>query len=183
MDVKIIIALLLTILPILSFSLQYYFSKKDNCLKALRNHGAVFYSDWLFVIFNLLFIYSVSLPTFSKFILVFVFSILANIVMHAYWSKMPIEKEGSHMYHIKTRKLLRAGIVHFCFSIIQLALIILFLLSPIKNSLYFYESIVLGLFFLSFIPSSLKIHHGKLLITDLIACILGILTILVKILI
>ena len=181
--IKLLIAVILAILPIISFFLQYNFSKKENCLKAIKKHVTVFYSDWIFVIFNILFVYSVSFTSIGGLILILIFSAIANIAMHIYWSRLPIEEDGSHMYNSKTRKLLNAGKVHFLFSTIETALILTFLFSPTINKFYLYESAILGLYFLSYIPSSLKIHNGRLLISDLITCILGILAILIKLLI
>ncbi len=182
--IKLLIALILVILPILSFTLQYYFSKKAGTLKALRKHGMVFYSDWIFLIFNPLLFYAIPIPSLQNLILFSLFSILVNIWLHFnLWLNVHIkEKKKAHMYDLINKKLSNAGIVHFLFSVVQLTLMLIFLFSPITNSLYFYEAAILCLFFLSIIPSSLRIHDGKLLKSDLFGSIFGVFCILIKLL-
>jgi hypothetical protein len=167
--------LLLTFLPILSYILQYYFSSKVGLLWALKNNGMVSYSDWLFIPFNFLWAFCVSIGLFPILALLGV-SIILNVIMHYYWATLP---EIEHFYNPLNGALLPAGIVHLIFSIIQTALVISFLFFSKKFKQVYFSMFILTLFFLSFIPFSIMIH-GYILLSDLITCVLGLFVLLIK---
>lgn len=176
------ISILLGLLPIISYVFQRYFSKRDKLLNEFKNHGMVSYSDWLFIPFNFVWIYAVSINL-TIFITLLLIAIIANVWLHFdYWLKAHLkENKKTHMYYLSKKRLSSAGKVHLAFSIIQTILIFSLIISPINSFLGYLEMAILGLFFISYIPSSIKIH-GKILPSDGITAFAGVIVVLVKVL-
>lgn len=169
----------LVLLPLISWLLQYKYSKEKGDLKKFKAYMSIYYFDWLFIPFNLLWIYSISVNK-ILFTTSIVSSLIITILIHKFWLNLHIrEKRPMYMYNLKNRKITKAGIVHFIFHFIQLTLVLIFLLSN-NNSLQSYLSLlILSLFFLSTIPGSRK-THGQVKETDSLFLILGILIIILK---
>jgi hypothetical protein len=85
------------------------------------------------------------------------------------------------MFDINSGKIKPAGYIEFLFFTVESVLVVGFIFSTIKSPLVYVESALLGLFFLSCIYGSTKIH-GKVSKSDLIMIFLGILAILGKVL-
>ena len=176
---KIIIGLILAVIPIFSWCIQYYLSSKSGNLELFKNHIATYYLDWIFVIFNLFFAFSF---IFSKniFIYALIFSFIGNILIHIFWFRLHLkEKRPIYMFELKNKKILPAGIWHFFFSFFQLSLVLMFLFSSEDNAASYACLASLVAFFLLTIPSSRKIH-GKVSMTDIPFLIMGSIIILIK---
>lgn len=174
---KIWIALILAFVPVLSWSLSYYFSKKEGKLKFFKNHFTFYYADWLFVLFNFLFVFCTNLNI--LFIPVISVSIVLSILINRIWFKGGINKLEAHMYNWKTRELTKTGHIHFVFMFFQLALILFFIVFSIKNVSSIVSCLILILYFLSY-PKSSKNLHKKFILSDILVCSFGILIVLVK---
>jgi hypothetical protein len=140
---KLIPNLLLSLLPILSWCLQYYFSKKEKLLKIFKKHWTCYYGDWIFLPINFLFIFSIQLDYFIIYFLII--SLISNIIIHKYWINQNKKyKTASHLF--KEGKLKIPGYVHLIFSTIQMTIILsLLFLNPIFP--YYFIQLFLLLFF------------------------------------
>jgi hypothetical protein len=179
---KLFIAVVLGMLPVLSFILQYYFSKREKILNKFKNHFICYYLDWLLVPFGIIWPYVVHVSGGIIF-LALGLSFILSIATHAFWYFLG-KKDGerSYIFDFENRKLTGAGIVHFFFSIIEYAAVGLFLLFSTKSLLSVISGIILIVFILGLIPGSKRIH-GKITLSDALIVILGALIILIKLLI
>ena len=175
---KYIISFLLALLPLFSWTAQYHLSKKDNLLNSFKKHWTCYYGDWIFILINFLFLFSIKItPTFFYLIPV---SILISIFTHKIWrNKNKTKKRNSHFFFNKTNKLNSSGITHLIFSSIQITIIISIFLSPPILSLFFVELILIMLFAILMTYGSYKIHSqiDKL---DLIASVLLVLFVIIR---
>ena len=176
---RLLIAIILGLLPLLSFILQHYFSKKEGRLREFKNHFQCYYLDWLFIPFGIIWIYIVNI-SFNTFLILLGISIILNSITHIYWKFAVIRNnESCHMFGKKIGKIGLSGIVHFFFSTIISALFLGFLFFSVKSSLTYLAGIIIVLFFLGGFISSKKIH-GKIILSDLILIVLGIFVVLIK---
>ena len=158
------ISLLLGVIPLINWSLEYIFSKKNKKLKQFKSHLIARYADILFVLFNFLLLYSI-IFNMNKFLFFLPFLFIFNLFMHSFWSKY--HSKLSHHFMSNSGKIKSAGIVHFIFSIIQTAFILLFLFSKPISSFYYIGLLLLILFgLLSFVFS--RKMHGKFIFSDAI---------------
>jgi hypothetical protein len=158
---------------IINFVLQYYFSKENGRLKQFKNHFAGYYLNWLFLPFNILFIYSVDLNFFSIFI-VLTLSTIATIISHKYWGKKSLKNlEDGPFFKKGTNNLSKSGKVNSIFSVVQLSLIILFMIHNNGSLLSHLLLLPIVIFLLMGLISSKKIH-GRVILSDLLMIIIGI---------
>ncbi len=134
---KYFFVLILTSLPFLSWIGQYYFSKKHSLHESFKKHWTCYRGDWLFVIINVLFLFSVKISV--AILYLFSISILINLYTHYKWGKEnKIGKIVCHFFFRNTDQLNKSGIVHFIFSTIQMTLIIsILILESIRPFIYF----------------------------------------------
>ena len=169
-----LIAVVLALIQPVHFILEYLDSKRNNRFHLLKNHKMDFYLDWIFLPFNFLLVFAVSINLKSLLILILI-SVVLNIAAHFYWIKVHgREKKEVYMFDYKTKKTHFSGYVHIVFSIIEAVLIALFLFSPALSYLYSIGIILLVAFFISTIIHS-KFSHGKINPVDLFfsALVLG----------
>jgi len=178
----IFIALIFAITPLLSKGLQYAFSRQVRKLNLFKKHLIAYYYDLILVPFNFLWIYSVSISM-TLFYWILIFSVIGNVYMHFfYWKEVHYrKKEKSHFYYVDSGKITYAGVVHFLFSIFESILIVSFLLSFKANNFAYMASVLLGLFFLTMIPSSKSIHN-KIEKSDLAFVSIGMFVLIIKVL-
>ncbi len=119
------VAALLAAMPVLSFSLQVWFSSRVDALPLLFRHFTVSYVDWIFVPFNFLVVYAVDWRRGGSLFFTLVLSLVLNVVTHAYWQSSLVENPG-HMFG-NEHTILPAGWVHLCYSTIEASLILAFL--------------------------------------------------------
>jgi hypothetical protein len=167
------IGIILAILPILNFFLTHYFSSKQGKLKFFKKHLTGFYNDWLFVPFNFLFVFVIAFSLKWGIVLFFV-SLIASLLTHKYYAKMITkENNGSHFYDVASKKWTYSGYLHFIFSTIQTALILMFLIFSIKSYLTYIAGAILIVFLSCMLVASKKMH-GKIPTFDLVEVIAGI---------
>lgn len=176
---KFIIAILLALLPFISWIIQYLVSKKNGLINSFKNHWTCYYGDWIFVIINFIFIYSVKVSKFLWYILLA--SFIISIFTHNIWgNKNKSNKSNGHFFYNETNKLNYAGISHLFFSAIQIGIIISILfLKPIIPIIFIELAFVL-LFGIFITYGSYKIH-SKIDKMDLMVSLVLIVIIISKI--
>lgn len=134
---KYFFVLTLTSLPFLSWIGQYYFSKKHSLYESFKKHWTCYRGDWLFVLVNLFFLFSVKLS--FLFVYLLLISFFVNVYTHLKWGKdNKINKLSYHFFLDNTDKLNGSGIIHFIFSTIEMAIIAsIFLLQSAYPFIYF----------------------------------------------
>ena len=176
MDIRVFVSIVLAIFPVVNFVVVNKLSKRKGKISLFRKHFTCFYVDWIFVLFNLLWIYVVEID-FRLILILFLVSLLFNIISHYYWI-MILERGDPPLFGF--RKMSSSGVVHFIFSTAESTLIFVFLVSKVNSLLLFLEGGILILFFLGVIYGSRKIN-GRVLISDLVVGLLGIIITLFKI--
>ena len=162
---NLIIALGLSAIVPINMFFQRYFAKREGRLELFRSHFSCHGIDWLFVIFNFLWIYSVTLNLFWG-ILALGISLVVNFVSHYYLSQAGNGKcVGCHMFDGKKKKILPAGIVHFVFATIELVLLLIFLFADISSVEAYLATFVMLVFFVLVPYGSMKMH-GKVIPYD-----------------
>jgi hypothetical protein len=176
---KLIIAILLALLPFISWIIQYLVSKKNGLINSFKNHWTCYYGDWIFVIINFVFIYSVEIS--NKLWSILLISFIINIFTHSIWgNKNKSNKLDGHFFYNKKNKLNFAGISHLIFSTIQMVIIISILFLKPIIPIIFIELLFVLLFGIVIIYGSYKIH-SKINKIDLIASLILIVLVLSKI--
>jgi len=179
-----LIGFILALIPILSWFIQYFLSKREGKLNLFRKHLSVYYFDWIFVAFNFFWVYVVSF-NFNLMMYSLLISLVATILIHIFWKNLHLkEKKPVYMFDFKKKKITLAGIWHVFYHLIQLFLVILFLISDVSN-VYSYLALFCLLFFFvgaTSSSSSSRSIHGRGSITDIPFLILGFLIIFVKLL-
>lgn len=164
---KFLIAILLASLPLISWMIQYYASKKNGLIKSFKDHWTCYYGDWIFVIINFLFIYSVQISNILWITLLM--SLIINIFTHTTWGNTnKSEKSNGHFFYHQTNKLNYAGISHLIFSTIQMGIIMSIIFLKPVTPFIFIELLFVLLFGIFIIYGSYKIH-SKIDKMDLLA--------------
>ena len=176
---NLVFGIILASLPVLSYFLQKKMSQKNNQLKIFERHWLVRYADWLFVPFNFIFIYVVEF-VFIQAVVILIISVILNIVLHRYWGSLSANSDSCHFYDKNSDKLTVAGYVHFVFSTIETAMVIMFLLYAASNIFTYFGLFLLALIASSFIVNSYKMHHRPLL-TDLGTAVILYVLIIIKV--
>ena len=177
---KLVIGLLLAMLPIISWIAHYNISKKEGNLDLFKRHPTIYYSDWTFVIFNLLWVYSAKILLglhLSLFLILIVFSVIAMIV----WRKIEGEENNKRnlIFEFNKKIFTNTGWVHMAYFLIQGFLIIVFIFSNVKNIFVYLSLIPLLIYFLLGVWASKRIH-SKFVLMDKIYVFVGLLAILGK---
>ena len=114
----------LSVLPVVSFVLQYAMSVGQGTDAQLFRHFTITYIDWVFVPFNAVVVRIIDWRRGVTISLVGAVSVIGNIAGHAAWQYRGID--GGHMISAE-QVVLPAGWVHLGFSIIEGTLILAFL--------------------------------------------------------
>ena len=118
---------LLSLLPPVSFFLQYVLSVQSGSVSHLFQHLTVTYVDWIFIPFNFVVVRVIDWRRGSAIFLIVIVSVIANIAGHAIWQCHGTD--GGHMISPE-QIVLPAGWVHLGFSIIETVLIFTFVFAP-----------------------------------------------------
>ena len=156
----------LSLLPGVSFLLQYTLSVYSGTdLSFFRNY-TVAYLDWLFVPFNLVVVWTIDWRRGGAVLLIVFVSIIANIIAHAIWQYYGID--GGYMITRGTQVVLPAGWAHLGFSIIETTLILAFVFIRIPRwPLTSIATVLALMFFVAAGVSGYLIHHA-FIATDVI---------------
>ena len=96
------------------------------------------------------------------------------------WMNIHIrEKSEAHMFNLSKKKLLPAGWEHFFFSLIEMTLILSLFFLDLRSFFGYFSLFLLSLFFASFFITSKHIHK-RMIISDLVISLFGIVVILIK---
>jgi len=176
---KFLISIILSTLPLISWWSQYLASKRNHVLNSFKKHWTCYYGDWIFVIINILLLYSVNIS--NKIYVFFIISFLINILSHFIWgNKNKVNGEKSHFYDQITNKLNYSGIFHMVFSIVEMTILFtIFFLEP-KLPMIFIELFFVFLFWIFIFYWSKKIH-SKIETIDLIVGFIAITSIILKV--
>ncbi len=175
---KLVLSILLALLPLFVWIIQYFYSKSHNLLKTFRKHWTCYYGDWIFVLVNFFFLYSVSVSEIIY--LLALISIIINLYIHALWGNQ--NKKSiiqCHLYHKGTNKLDLNGYAHLIFSTVEMTIISGIIFLTPKFPIIFIELFILLIFGCFIIIGSYKIH-SRINRIDLLAAIIIWLSVLIK---
>jgi len=172
---RIYFAILLVLIPVLSFTFQYYFSKRENLLKSFKRHFTCYYLDWIFVPFNFCIAFILNLNAILLYC--FLISFIFTLVSHIFWLR---KNNNGHMFNSEKKRISFAGVVHFIFMTFELGLILAFIFVGINNLFTYLCSFVLVIFFFMAIYGSKRIH-GRVAIDDLLFLTIGIVVVVSRI--
>jgi hypothetical protein len=177
---KIFIGILLALLPFISFYLQKGFCAHEHRLRLFRGYPMVFYVDWIFVLFNLFWVFCISFNT-GLWLIVFFVILVGNVTFYNIWARIHVkEKNPIDLYDIKSKRITHAGVVHLIYAQIQACLVFIFIFSSVENIFVYFNSMLLLVYLLGGLRSS-KIIHGKIIAADWFLMGLGILAVFGKI--
>ncbi len=174
-----ILAGILALAPILNFVLVYEFSKKYGTLKHFQNHLACYYLDWLFIPFNILWVFSVNILL-GDFLSILVLSMLGSLAIHYFWITKSLRSgQEGHILDLEKETFSPAGIVHALFTGLVVSLFLSYLIFAFESILSYLAGLIMVAFFVGGFVSSKRIH-GKIIFSDAIFLVLGILAILIR---
>ena len=163
--------LLLSLLPVASFILQYALSVQSNTQAEFFRHFTCAYVDWVFVPFNFVVVRTIDWRRVGALLLIVFVSILVSIIAHADWQYHGTD--GGHMIARGTQTVLPAGWAHLGFSIIETTLILAFVFIRRPRRPFTRIATVLALtFFLAAGISGYAMNHG-FIATDVIMFLSG----------
>lgn len=129
----IITAFIFGMLPTIEGKLQQHFARKDNLTLILRKHWALYHGDYFLAIFNFFVIFTIQFNQ-RDFVVAFITSYILNLIAHKMWSNENFTgKFRSLFYHKRSHRLNNGGKLHFIFSTLETALILIFLMNPITD--------------------------------------------------
>jgi len=163
---------LLSLLPAVSFFLQYVLSVQSGSVSHLFQHFTVTYVDWIFIPFNFVVVRVIDWRRGSVIFLIVIVSVIANIAGHAIWQCHGTD--GGHMISPE-QIVLPAGWVHLAFSIIEAVLIFTFVCARKPSGPF--NTIATALAVLYFVGAGVSgyvMNHG-VIATDAIMVTSGIL--------
>ncbi len=174
---KLLTSILLALVPIVHFSLLYYFANKRRMLASVRGNYALWYTDWLYLPFNALYIYAIAInPILLG--LSFLFSITASLLVHHFLRDRAMRQEGKTLF-VADGKYTTEGHIHFVFSVIEMSLVLNALVSAPISLLYILLFVPVLLYFAAWLFLMKRIH-GRWDGTETTLCIIAILLILAK---
>ncbi len=163
MDKKIFLAILLACIPIVSFLFSYVFSVQSDTLEHFKSTYALYYLDFLFIIFNALLLYAVKINKKALFISLAFSAILLTALNYAYWTFQS-----------------NVGIAHLIFAIIEMSLLITAIFSKTNNkTLYLIMMIPVMIYFLSAFIIELFIYK-PIVILEAIPHLIGLIVVVFR---
>lgn len=175
----VIISIILASLPIISYFLQKISSDFEHRKRYFGKFIPVAYLDWVFVLFNILWIYVT--PVNFYIVPLFMVVLIANTIFSIAWAKVHIkEKNPLDLYDIKKKKLTFAGLIHLIYAQIQATLVLTFFIFS-RASLLTYLGIFFLMIYILSLPISSKFIHKKVILADWILFIIGIICFFIKI--
>jgi hypothetical protein len=160
---KVFLAILLALLPIISFILSYNYSIQSNTLHEFQNNYAPYYLDFLFIIFNVYILFAVRL-NYKLLGTIFIFCLLAlGLINYLYWTFQ------SGM-----------GITHLIFASIETSLLITALFSKeVNKQLYKIMMIPIIIYFMAAVIIELFIYK-PVVILEAIPHLIGLIVVNVR---
>lgn len=166
----------LSLLPVASFLLQYFFSIRAGTQSIMLHHPTVAYLDWIFVPFNFFVVGTIDWRRGGRmFVLAFV-SVVMNVLTHAYW-----QYHGLDPGHMITHSgfVLPAGWVHLAFSTVEMTILLAFVFC--RRGLPHNINIATALAAMYFVGMALAGYaiHGRVIPSDAITALSGLFFVLV----
>jgi hypothetical protein len=178
-SVYVIVSLILALLPLISYYVQYFVAKRSGRLVAFENFLPVRYMDWVFIPFNFLWLYVVNIELiFNIYLILFV--VIGALILLLWWGKQDPRNSKWEDYSFRKGKFRAEGWVHGVYALFQGFLVVVFLLSSIKSISALIECILLLIYFFIGIVGISKLHK-KFSAPDLFFVIVGIVVVLIKI--
>lgn len=176
---KFFLGILLAFIPIISYFFQYFIAKKNKRLVAFRNFLPVQIMDWVFIPFNLIWIYIINLNFVFNFYLV-ILTFFGALILFFWWGKEDPKNSKWEDYSFRKGRFRAEGWVHGVYAIIQGFMVVVFLLSSIKSILSFIGSLLLLIYFMLGVIAIKKLHR-KFSPPDLFYIISGLIISIIKI--
>jgi hypothetical protein len=158
--------IILGLIPVINFWLQYYFTKQEKIVSIFKKHWICYRLDWIFIPINTLFIFLITTVSRETILLLGIGSLIINYVVH-YFRSIDNHIENSHIIHPQITK---AGRVHMIFSSIEFLIIALILVSPSQWGIIYSELWLLTVFIGWLIYGGYRIHK-KLYRSDVMTII------------
>ena len=158
------------VLPLMSFIIQYLFSKANGTETSFWAHHPVVILDWVFVPLNWYFIQIIDWRRGLQMFVLSCVALIANIVIHAHWQLC-----GTDSGHMITSDgvVLLGGWTHLGFSVIEMSLLLGFVLCRrAEHSGTRIATVLACIYFVSLACTSF-LMHGRLLVSDAITSSLG----------
>lgn len=156
--------IILFLLPIINFIIQYAYTHKAKTLPIFKDHWTSYWCDFIFVPINLLFFFINTIPLI---IIGWIFlgSIVLNYIMHRlrWWANK--QWVASHMFYFRSSKLNPAWITHFIFSIIETTILTALIFSQHTTTTFFLVLGCVSAFSVLLLLGSYHIHK-KIAIRD-----------------
>jgi hypothetical protein len=171
-----IVSVLLALLPVASFLVQYVLSIRAGTQQIMLHHMTIMVSDWIFVPLNFFLVRLIDWERGLRLYLITCISIGMNVLANAYW-----QYNGLDAGHLITKSgiILPAGWVHLASSIVEMILLVAFVFCRKgKASGTGLVTILAASYFLLESIFGYVMHHG-FIISDVIVSAFGIFFILV----
>ena len=161
---------LLALMPIGSFLLQYALSVQADTQAFLFQHFTVTIVDWIFVPFNIFVVHAIDWRRGGSIFGITILSVVLNTAAHAYWQFHFVT--GGHMIS-QEHVVLPAGWVHLVFSTCQMILLAAFIF--VRRSPARFVSITTLIAVCYFVSAGLcgYIMNDGFLISDVLMVFLG----------
>jgi hypothetical protein len=150
------LAIILALLPIFSFLLQYFISNRNKKLKYFKELIPVMYLDWIFIPFNILVVYSIESVSRLVLWIALLTSFITNFSVHRYW--YPRDGKPESYWFCKKSIMSQMNVTHMVYSSLQTAIILIFIISNLKLIFGLAACILLMVYFIMRFPSSLIMH-------------------------
>jgi hypothetical protein len=169
------LAIVSTLIPIISYIAQFYFSQIYGTETNLLRHNIVTIVDWLFIPINYFSIRSIDWRRGGVIFIASIMSAISGVLAHAYWQYYNID--GGHMISPQG-VILPAGWAHLSFTIIETEILILSVLCRKHTSRFagLVSILIFMYFFISFIFGYLS--HMAVTIGDFLLLTCGVLVVL-----
>jgi len=176
---ELIIGLVLAAIVPINIFLQGYYSKIEKRTELFKKHFTCYWIDWIFVLFNFFWIYAVDFDLLYWAASLFV-SLILNLIAHHYLANMEEANAApSHLFNRGEKRILPAGFVHLVFSIIETAMLLIFIFSSLESFAAYIEICIIIAFFL-LVPYGSKKIHGRVIPYDWIFFCCGIIVVIGK---
>lgn len=161
-------SILLAVLPVAAFLLQYLLSLRAGTQQFLLHHLAVTVADWVFVPFNFLVVRVIEWRRGLRLYLIACISVVLNAITHAFWQYNGLD--AGHMI-TKGGVVLPAGWVHLSFSILEMILLVAFVFCRKANAPNLRVLTVLATIYFTIVWLYSYVQHQGFLIRDVVILI------------
>jgi hypothetical protein len=163
-------AVLLALLPGVSFLGQLWFSYRAGTQEVLYHHLTVMIVDWVFVPFNFFVVRVIEWRRGGRLYLIACISVMLNVLTHAFWQYNDLD--AGHMI-TKAGVFLPAGWVHLVFSIVEMELLVAFVFCRKAGAPALVVTTILATTYFLTMGTCGYIMHHAFIASDVIAFVCG----------